>query len=89
MGWQDILKLTPKLKQLARDKDFTVTYLGDEAQMKEMWDASNPDSPHELRSSVPRFAKVKTLLMWAELKPLQGIQVKNTLRLLGKRLGVY
>jgi len=57
MGWQDILKLTPKLKQLARDKDFTVTYLGDEVQMKEMWDASNPDSPHELRSSVPRLAK--------------------------------
>ena len=57
MGWQDILKLTPKLKKLAGDKDFTVTYIGDEAQMKEMWDASNPDSPHELRSSVPRFAK--------------------------------
>ena len=48
MSWWSILKFNPRLRELARG-DVTHIQLGDEKQMKEMWDASNPDMPHEMR----------------------------------------
>jgi hypothetical protein len=50
MNWEVVLKFSPELRRLAGDEDKTVIQLGDETQMKEMWDASNPDMPHEMRS---------------------------------------
>ena len=50
MIWQSVLKFTPELQRLASDNDKTIIQLGNETQMKEMWDASNPDMPHSMRS---------------------------------------
>ena len=36
------------MRELAQG-DVTYIQLGDEAQMKELWDASNPDMPYEMR----------------------------------------
>ena len=51
MDWFNTLKFHPELRRLSGEKPLTVIGLGgDELEVKEMWDASNPDSPHELRS---------------------------------------
>ena len=46
-----IRKFHPDLRALSQGKDAITVQIGDEAQMKELWDASNPDMPHEMRSN--------------------------------------
>lgn len=46
-----IRKFHPDLRELSQGKDENTVQIGDEAQMKELWDASNPDVPHEMRSN--------------------------------------
>ncbi len=46
-----IRKFHPDLRELSQGKDENIVQIGDEAQMKELWDASNPDVPHEMRSN--------------------------------------
>jgi len=46
-----IRKFHPRLKEMLKDGDKKIVQLGSEQQMKEMWDASNPDIPHEMRST--------------------------------------
>lgn len=50
MSWWHIIKFHPDLRRLAGDEKIKVIQLGDEESMKELWDASNPDMPHTLRS---------------------------------------
>ncbi len=50
MKWWNIIKFHPDLRRLAGDEKIKVVQLGDENSMKELWDASNPDMPHTLRS---------------------------------------
>tara|TARA_R110002074_G_scaffold177154_1_gene340774 strand:- start:118 stop:651 length:534 start_codon:yes stop_codon:yes gene_type:complete len=45
-----IRKYHPKLKRMLRDEEKVSVQLGSENNMKELWDASNPDLPHELRT---------------------------------------
>tara|TARA_S200002703_G_scaffold115267_1_gene100845 strand:+ start:414 stop:947 length:534 start_codon:yes stop_codon:yes gene_type:complete len=45
-----IRKYHPKLKRMLRDEKKVSVQLGSENDMKELWDASNPDLPHELRT---------------------------------------
>ena len=45
-----IRKYHPKLKRMLRDEEKVSVQLGSENDMKELWDASNPDLPHELRT---------------------------------------
>ena len=59
MNWENTLKFHPNLRRLADSDEeeatgqkITVIQLGNEQQMKEMWDASNPDEPIPLRESV-------------------------------------
>jgi hypothetical protein len=49
MSWFDVLKFHPDLRRLSQT-DTTFIQLGNEQEMKDMWDASNPDMPHEMRS---------------------------------------
>tara|TARA_R100000406_G_C3036500_1_gene104745 strand:+ start:46 stop:579 length:534 start_codon:yes stop_codon:yes gene_type:complete len=46
-----IKKFHPRLKELSQGRDRVSVQIGDEKQMKELWDASNPDMPHEMRRS--------------------------------------
>lgn len=46
-----IRKFHPDLRELSQGKDKNTVQIGDEEQMKELWDASNPDVPHEMRSN--------------------------------------
>ena len=51
MDWFNTLKFHPELRRLSGKEPKKVIGLGsDESKVKEMWDASNPDSPHTLRS---------------------------------------
>ena len=50
MSWFDTLKFHPELRRLADGEKLKVIALGSEQQMKEMWDASNPDDIYEMRS---------------------------------------
>lgn len=45
-----IRKFHPRLKEILRNEEKKIVQLGNEKQMKEMWDASNPDTPHKMRS---------------------------------------
>lgn len=49
MSWFEILKFHPNLRRLSQGET-TIIQLGNESEMKEMWDASNPDMKHEMRS---------------------------------------
>jgi len=55
MDWFDTLKFHPRLRELSGGQKLNVIQLGNEQQMKEMWDASNPDEPIPLRESVPHL----------------------------------
>jgi len=44
-----IKKFHPRLKELSQGKDRVSVQIGDEKQMKELWDVSNPDMPHKMR----------------------------------------
>lgn len=58
LSWFNTLKFHPELRRLAGGESLKVIALGnDELGMKEMWDASNPDMPHELRDSKTRTAE--------------------------------
>ena len=46
-----IRKFHPDLRELSQGKDENTVQIGDEERMKELWDASNPDMPHEMRSN--------------------------------------
>ena len=46
-----IKKFHPKLRQILQDDKLKIIQVGNEQDMKELWDASNPDMPHEMRSS--------------------------------------
>ena len=46
-----IKKFHPRLKQILQDRDKVAIQLGSEEDMKELWDASNPDMPHKLRNN--------------------------------------
>ena len=46
-----ISKFHPDLRELSQGKDENTVQIGDEERMKELWDASNPDVPHEMRSN--------------------------------------
>jgi len=46
-----IKKFHPRLKQMLQDRKKVTIQLGSEENMKELWDASNPDMPHQLRDS--------------------------------------
>ena len=49
-NWWAIIKFHPDLRRLAGDAKVKTIQVGDEKSMKELWDASNPDMPHTLRS---------------------------------------
>jgi len=57
MSWFNTLKFTPELRRLAGGEEIKVIALGSEQQMKEMWDASNPKIPHELRDGKARTSE--------------------------------
>ena len=46
-----IKKFHPKLRRFLQDDELKVIQVGNEQEMKELWDASNPDMPHKLRDS--------------------------------------
>ena len=45
-----IRKFHPTLRRILQDRDKVAIQLGPESEMKELWDASNPDMKHEPRS---------------------------------------
>ena len=45
-----IKKFHPKLRRILQGRDRVTGQLGSENEMKELWDASNPDMKHQLRS---------------------------------------
>lgn len=51
LGDSVVRKFHPRLRELSQGKDENVVQIGSEEQMKELWDASNPDMPHEMRST--------------------------------------
>ena len=51
LGDSVVRKFHPRLRELSQGKDENAVQIGSEEQMKELWDASNPDVPHEMRSN--------------------------------------
>lgn len=46
-----IKKFHPKLRQILQDDELKVMQIGSEQEIKELWDASNPDMPYKIRGS--------------------------------------
>ena len=84
MDWFDTLKFHPRLRELSGGQKLNVIQLGNEQQMKEMWDASNPDNLGV------QYTEVIPLLVAAikEIKAELGEQPALNIREMVKRLEI-